>query len=133
MCKKKSSEMKELWMRFVTAQRCSPADSPLISNAVRMCNAWCSLYLQALALAWEAQGVMALRFVRIASAGAAGRRSEAYRMVTEKIAALAEAQAASARASIGGGGHRAARRVLGVYQRRVRHNKRRLTRRLAHK
>jgi len=102
-------------------------------NPVRMWNAWCSLCLQALALAWEAQGVVALRCMRIASEGAAGRRSEAHRMVTEKIAALAEAQAVSARASIGGGGHRAARKVLGVYQKRVRYNKRRLTRRLAHK
>ena len=111
--------------------RVGPASAfgfPPLWNPVRTWNAWCSLWLQALALAWEAQGVVALRCMRIASEGAHGRRSEAHRMVTEKVAAFAEAQAAATRASIRGGGHRAAKRVLGVYKKRVRRNKRRLTR-----
>jgi hypothetical protein len=50
-------------------------------------------------------------------------------MVAEKIAALTEAQAAAATAAVSGGsGHRAAKKVLGVYKRRVRRNKRRLAR-----
>ena len=50
-------------------------------------------------------------------------------MVTEKVAALAEAQGAAIAAAISGGGsHRVARKVLGVYKKRVRANKRRLTR-----
>ena len=50
-------------------------------------------------------------------------------MVTEKVAALAEAQAAAAGAAIKGGkDHDVAKKVLGVYKKRVRANRRRLTR-----
>jgi hypothetical protein len=95
----------------------------------RIYNAWFALSLQATRLAWEAQSVVALRLMRIASEGAHGRRSETRRMVTEKIAALTEAQAAAVTAAVSGGsGHRAAKKVLGVYKRRVRRNKRRLAR-----
>ena len=49
-------------------------------------------------------------------------------MVTEKVDVFAEAQAAATTAAIsGGGGHRVAKKVLGVYKKRVRANKRRLT------
>jgi hypothetical protein len=49
-------------------------------------------------------------------------------MVTEKVAALAEAQTAAATAVIKGGkSHRVAKKVLGVYKKRVRANRRRLT------
>lgn len=58
--------------------------------------------VQAALLGFEAQGVMALRMMRLAAGGARGR-SEAERMVTEKIAALTEAQAAAASAAITGG------------------------------
>jgi hypothetical protein len=96
----------------------------------RIYNAWFALSLQATRLAWEAQSVVALRLMRIASEGAHGRRFETRRMVTEKIAALTEAQAAAVTAAVSGGsGHRAAKKVLGVYKRRVRRNKRRLARR----
>jgi hypothetical protein len=49
-------------------------------------------------------------------------------MVTEKIAALAEAQVAAASAAMKGGSSRqVTKRVLGVYKKRVRRNKRRFT------
>jgi hypothetical protein len=83
--------------------------------------------VQATQLAWEAQSVVALRLMRIASESVRGRRSETHRMVAEKIAALTEAQAAAAIAAVsGGGGHRVTKKVLGVYRRRVRRNKKRL-------
>ena len=69
---------------------------------------------------------MALRFMRLAAGGAVGQ-SEARRMITEKVAALAEAQAAAATAAIkGGNSHHVAKKVLGVYKKRVRGNTRRL-------
>ena len=50
-------------------------------------------------------------------------------MVTEKVVALGEAQAAAAAAVVKGGkSHRVAKKVFGVYKKRVRANKRRLTR-----
>jgi hypothetical protein len=98
-----------------------------MSNLVRMWNAWCLLTLQAARLAWEAQGVVVLRCMRIAGESARGRQSEAHRMVSEKVAALTEAQAAATTAAIEGGGHRVVKKVLGVYKKRVRRNKQRLT------
>jgi hypothetical protein len=48
-------------------------------------------------------------------------------MVSEKVAAMAEAQCAAASAAImGGGSHRVARKVMGVYRKRVRGNRQRL-------
>ena len=79
-------------------------------------------------LAWDAQGVVALRFMQIARENARGRQSETHRMVTEKIAALAEAQAAVAAAAVHGRSHRVVKKALGVYKKRVRHNKQRLRR-----
>jgi hypothetical protein len=71
-------------------------------DPTRIYNAWFALSLQATRLAWEAQSVVALRLMRIASESARGRRSETHRMVAEKIAALTEAQAAAAIAAVGG-------------------------------
>jgi hypothetical protein len=100
------------------------------SNPMRIWNAWCSLSLQAMGLAWDAQGVIALRCMRIARESADGRRSETQGMVTEKIAALTEAQVAALTGAMSGGGHRAAKKALGVYKKRVRRNKKRLARKL---
>ncbi len=78
-------------------------------------------------LGWEAQGVMALRFMRLAAGGAPGQ-AEASRMIAEKAVALGEAQAAAATAALRGStGHHVAKKVLGVYKKRVRSNRRRLT------
>lgn len=50
-------------------------------------------------------------------------------MVSEKFAALTEAQAAAAAAAFtDGDGHRAAKKVTNVYQKQVRGNRRRLSR-----
>jgi len=98
-------------------------------DPTRIWNSWFSLSLQAARLTWEAQNVVALRLMRIAGESALGRRSETHRMVNEKIAAFTEAQAAAATAAVrGGGGHRVAKKVLGVYKKRVRRNKKRLAR-----
>jgi len=95
---------------------------------MQMWNAWYSLSLQAARLAWEAPGVVALRCMKIAAESARGRRSEAHRMVTEKIAALAEAQIAAATAAIEGRSIRqVTKKVLGIYKKHVHRNKRRLT------
>ena len=54
-------------------------------------------------------------------------QSEAQRMVTEKFVALAEAQAAGAAAALAGGdSRRVTKKVMGVYEKRVRGNRRRL-------
>ena len=99
-----------------------------MSHPLQAWNAWCALSLQAARLGWEAQGVIALRMMRLATPSA-GAGTEARRMVTEKVAALAEAQAAAATLALKGGkNHRVAKKVLGVYKKRVRANRRRLTR-----
>ena len=97
-------------------------------NPLRIANPWLALSAQAALLGWEAQRVIALRLFRIAAGGARGR-AEAQRMVTEKLAAAAEAQAAAVASAIeGGAGHRAGKKALGVYRKRVHANRRRLSR-----
>jgi hypothetical protein len=111
-----------------TSARASPGVfGKQMTHPLQAWNAWYALSLQAARLGWEAQGVIALRMMRLATPSAAGR-TEARRMVTEKVAALAEAQAAAAVAITGGKNHRVAKKVLGVYRKRVRANHRRLTR-----
>jgi len=105
------------------------APAPML-NLMRMWGAWYSLSMQAARLAWDAQGVVALRFMQIARESLRGRQSETHRMVTEKIAALTEAQAAVATAAVHGSSHRVVKKALGVYKKRVRHNKQRLRRKL---
>jgi hypothetical protein len=77
----------------------------------------------------EAQGVMALCMLRLAGGGARAQ-AEAGRMVTEKILAAGEAQTAAVAAALRGDKeHVIANKALGIYRKRVRANKRRLTRR----
>ncbi len=79
-------------------------------------------------LGFEAQQVVGLRLMRLAAGGASGH-AEAQRMVTEKFAAFAEAQAAAVTTAIeGGNSRRLGKKVVGVYKKRVRGNRRRLTR-----
>ena len=90
-------------------------------------NPWIAFSFQAARLGWEAQNVMALRLLRFASGGAAGR-SEASLIVTEKILALSEAQTAAASAAIqGDNGRQVATKVMNVYKKKVRANRRRLS------
>jgi hypothetical protein len=103
-----------------------------MSNPLHLWHPWLALSAQAALIGWEAQRVIALRLIRIAGGGARGR-AEAQRMMTEKLAAAVEAQAAVAAGAIAGGsmrgaGPRAAKRALGVYGKRVRANRRRLSR-----
>jgi hypothetical protein len=78
-------------------------------------------------MCWEAQGVIFLRCLRIAQGGAKAE-AETTRMITEKVAALAEAQVrATAAALTGSKKHSIAKKTLGVYARRVSRNRRRLS------
>jgi hypothetical protein len=92
-------------------------------------NPWLKLGLTALQIGIEAQSVIALRLLRI-QAGGARAQAEAGRMVTEKVLAAGEAPTAAAIAALRGGKkHVVAGKALGVYKKRVRANKRRLSRR----
>jgi hypothetical protein len=100
-----------------------------IAMGQMMFNHWLTLTLRTFELGVEAQNVVALRLLRIASGDARGQ-SEVSRMVTEKIAAVAEAQVPAATAVVTGHDHHvAAGKALGVFKKRVRANKRRLSRR----
>jgi hypothetical protein len=88
-----------------------------MSNPMKMWNAWYSLSLQATRVAWEAQSVVMLRCMQIAAESARGRQTEASRMVTEKVAALAEALVAAATAAIEGrSSQQITKKALGVYK-----------------
>ena len=64
-----------------------------------MLNPWIVLSMRAFQLSWEAQNVIALRMLRLASGDIRGQ-AELNRMVVEKIAALAEVQATAAAAHV---------------------------------
>lgn len=90
---------------------------------------WFFLTFKAVQLGFEAQSVIALRMMRLAAGGATGR-TEARRMIADKIAAGAEVQAVAASSVALGHKHTVtAGKVLRVLKRRVRANKRRLSRR----
>ena len=98
-----------------------------MSNPLGPWNAWFALSAQAARMCWEAQSVMLLRSMRIAKGGARAK-AETQRMITEKVAALAEAQIAAAAATLKGSKkHRVAKKALAVYAGRVRRNRRRLS------
>ena len=78
-------------------------------------------------MCWDAQAVMLLRSIRIAQGGARAE-AEMQRMITEKVAALAEAQLAATAATLKGSKkQRVAKKAVAVYARRVRRNRRRLS------
>jgi hypothetical protein len=91
-------------------------------------NSWLALTFQAAQLGLEAQSVVALRLMRLAGGGTHGF-AEANLMVPDKIAALAEAQFAAAAAVMTGNSHRGAKKVLHMFRKRVRANRKRLSRR----
>ncbi len=94
-----------------------------------MRNPWLDLTFKTMAMGMEAQSVIALRLMRLAAGGARGQ-SEARRMVAEKMTALVEAQtAATASLMTNGKHHVAAGKALNAVRKRVRANKRRLSRR----
>ena len=94
-----------------------------------MFNSWLSLIFKSFLLGFEAQSVVALRMMRLAAGGAAAP-AEAGRMIADKIAAGVEVQAVAA-SSVASGqqGTVVAGKVLRVLRKRVRANKRRLSRR----
>jgi len=102
-----------------------------MSNALRLWNSWFTISSQTALLALEAQSVIALRCLRVAGGGALAQ-SEMTRMITEKVQALGKAQTAAAIGAVSGrsgrSGRQIAKKVTGVYKKRVRGNRRRLTR-----
>ena len=96
-------------------------------TAMRTWNAWFALSSEAVLLGLEAQHVIALRFMRLAAGGALAE-SEAGRMIAEKVEAVGEAQVAAAIAAMkGGNSNQVAKKALGVYKKRIRGNRRRLS------
>jgi hypothetical protein len=93
-----------------------------------MLNPWVALTLKTMQLGFEAQNVIALRMMRLAAGGARGQ-SEAHRMDFEKIEASVESQARAVSGIITGKKDTVvAGQVLRVFRKRVRANKRRLSR-----
>jgi hypothetical protein len=93
-----------------------------------MFDPWVTLGMRFFQLGLEAQSVIALRMLRLASGDARGQ-DELNRMVVEKMTAIAEAQMTAATAIMSGNrDHVVARKALSVFQKRVRANKRRLSR-----
>jgi hypothetical protein len=72
--------------------------------------------------------VMTLQLMRLAAGGISGRR-EARLMVVKKMAALTEAQGAAAATIVTGRSHTAAKKVVQVFKKRMRANRKRLSRR----
>jgi hypothetical protein len=92
-----------------------------------MYDPWITLGMRVFQLGLEAQSVMALRMMRLAS-GDARSQDELNRMVVEKMTALAEAQMAAATAIVNGHkDHFVARKALSVFRKHVRDNRRRLS------
>ena len=85
-----------------------------------------ALSAQAVRMCWEAQAVIWLRGLRIAQGGAKAE-AETTRMITEKAAALAEAQVAATVAAFRGSKKSTvAKKALTVYAKRLARNRRRL-------
>lgn len=85
-------------------------------------------YFRLAQIGLDANAVIAMRIVRLASGGALAQR-EMQRMVAEKGQAIAESQmAAAARMTMGAGMAEAAKSASNVYRRKVRANRRRLSR-----
>lgn len=93
-----------------------------------MLNLWHN-YMQLARTGWDANAVVAMRMMRIASGGAIAQR-EMQRMIIEKGFAMAQAQAiAATKMMLGGSAAAASASASRVFRRKVRANKRRLTRR----
>jgi hypothetical protein len=94
-----------------------------------MFNPWFALTFKTMQLGLDAQSVIALRMMRLASGGAK-TKAEMSRMMIEKASAVAEAQvSATAAVMAGRKDHVVAGKALNVFRKRVKANKRRLSRR----
>ncbi len=90
-------------------------------------NPWLQLGWQSWALATEASSVIALRTLKLAAGGAAAE-AEATRMIAEKSRAALELQAMFVAGALGRSAPTVMKRTMGHYRRKVRANRRRLTR-----
>jgi hypothetical protein len=100
---------------------------PLHPRVMSLVNPWFAVAVAAARLGIEAQTVVALRLMRLAAFGSSSR-AEAALMVREKLSALVEVQAAAATGVASGRlGSVVAHRVLRVFSKRVRANRRRLS------
>jgi hypothetical protein len=79
-----------------------------------------------MSLAWTVPPVMGLRLAKIARGGTRGK-AESRLMVTEKLAAAAQAQGIMARALMSGSAEKGASAVTRMYSRKVAANLRRLS------
>jgi len=89
-------------------------------------NPWFGIGMSAWSLGLEAQTVIGLRTLKIAAGGAAGE-AEARRMVAEKIDAGVALQTLAVTGGLGFTPHGAAAKTLTHYRRKVRANRRRLS------
>ena len=88
---------------------------------------WLSLSLSAWQMSFEAQQVIALRMAKIALGGDAAVKETAL-MISEKTEATLAIQSEMALALMSGTGHLAPSRAVTHYRRKIRANRRRLTR-----
>jgi len=94
-----------------------------------MYNPWLALSLKAVQMGVEAQSVIALRMLRLATGGARRMEAEASRMVTDKVAAAAEAQPVAAVSALNGHSpHVVTSKAPRAPKKRARANKRRRSR-----
>ena len=89
---------------------------------------WFDLAAESWRLGLEAQAVVNLRLAKLA-AGDAAAALEAQRMVTEKVMAAAEVQGRAFADALTGKSHLTPKRSVALYRRKVRANRRRLSRR----
>ena len=90
-------------------------------------NPWARLTLDMMTLGAEASGVMALRMMKLAAGGQAAT-AEAQLMVAEKVRAAAEVQAQAWTDALSGKSRLTPKRAVRLYRKKVRANRRRLTR-----
>lgn len=88
---------------------------------------WFRFSMEVATLGVEAQSVVGLRMITMASGDSAAGR-EVLRMVPEKLAAFAEAQVEVLDSVVEGALHRPPSSAVAGYLRRVRENRRRLSR-----
>lgn len=89
-------------------------------------NPWIKLTMDTWALGVEASSVIGLRTLKMA-AGGAGAQREAALMINEKIASTVDLQMRAMTGGLGMTPHGAASRTVAHYRRKVRANRRRLS------
>ena len=100
-----------------------------VEGSPKMFNPWFALSMKAVQMGMEAQSVIAFHMLRMTPGGARAD-AEASHMVTEKVAAAAKAQVDAAVATMKGHPQLVvAGKTLKVFKKRVRADKRRLSRR----